>query len=212
MLLAGLAIAMVAVAGRPDGFVRDRLEHWLSDRSVRAKWDQLIDAGVRFGPASNAGRDLVVFSDHQCPFCEQAYAVLAELRRDYPAVAVIYLPFPLPSNRLAVPAAKGVICAGKQGAHEGMDTVLFETQEWDSVLDPPWRGLAEESGVRDIPAFLTCMESPEVAARVERSVALGLSVGVRGTPAIFGERGALGSSVSREALVSFMGLERSPDP
>ncbi len=126
---------------------------------------------------------LVEFSDYQCPFCGRAHTTIQQLQKDYGTrLRVVMKEFPLGMHPMARPAAMAALAAGAQGKYWEMHDKLFANQR---ALDPAsLEQYAREVGL-DMARFKADLTNPTLAARIEKDTALGTSVGVTGTPAIF---------------------------
>lgn len=128
---------------------------------------------------------IVVFSDFQCPFCGKfAVEILPVLRSRYVRsgkVLLGYRHFPLPSHRLAAPAAVASNCAGQQGQFWQMHDLLFaDPQHLDNAS-------LEERASRlplDQNRFAACLSGPP-DPNVRRDIELGKNLAISGTPTIF---------------------------
>lgn len=148
-----------------------------------AEWLELMEAGVRQGPAS-APLQVVYFSDFECPACRTFHARLDSLSGRHPGrVAVTVLHFPIeslhPHARAAAVAAE---CTGDQARFAEFSRLLFGTQERIGIT--AWDAVAREAGVPDLDAFRRCTAGAEAPARVRRHEALAGRLGVSGTPTV----------------------------
>jgi protein-disulfide isomerase len=127
---------------------------------------------------------IVEFSDYQCPFCGQAEGLMSQVTGAYPDdVRLVYKQFPLTSiHPNAMPASKAALAAGRQGKFWEMHKLIFENQR---ALSPQkYTEFAEELQL-DVPQFQKDMESPEVAAQIQREMQEARAADVTGTPTIF---------------------------
>lgn len=148
--------------------------------------------GIKYGPDSARVR-LLVFSDYQCPAC-QHFAANGEqsLRSEYinsGRVQMIYYDYPLTEiHKWAFMAARAGRCAEDQGKFTEYHDHLFATQsDWaygESAPTGRFEGYAAELGL-DAGKFKTCLNGDRHADLVTANRALGNSLGVRGTPALF---------------------------
>jgi len=134
------------------------------------------------------------FSDFQCPACEQARPVLAQLFMRYgDDIEVEYESFPLPSHQWAVPTALLGECALDESVDKFwvVHDLLFDDQdEWSTSTDEKFVfDYAERAGL-DSERFKACYESPETQAKVDNDIAEGTSLNINSTPSFFvdGER------------------------
>jgi protein-disulfide isomerase len=152
-----------------------------------------LEKGVN-GPARGPAKapvTIVEFSDMQCPHCQKASPVIDQLLAQEPDVHFVFQNFPLPSHNWAEKAAGYVDCAGR-AAGASSDAVwkfiqkTFEEQAnvTEANADEKLKGIATALGASG-DEIAACATKPETKARIEASIALGKSVGVTGTPALF---------------------------
>jgi len=141
----------------------------------------------------NAPVTIIEFSDFQCPFCRKLYKeTLPQIKKEYidtGKAKFVYRDFPLAFHSAAMPAAQGAECADDQGKFWEMHDKIFEEQEKqgsgtvqftaDDVKK--WAG---EIGL-NTSEFSQCLNSEKYKSEVEKDIADGTAVGVRGTPATF---------------------------
>jgi protein-disulfide isomerase len=151
-----------------------------------------LEKGVN-GPAKGPDKapvTIVEFSDMQCPHCKQVAPVVETLLTQEPNAHFVFQNFPLPNHDWAEKASGYVDCVGRSSKDK--DAVwkfiqkTFEQQESITAAnaDEKLKAIATESGA-DAEQTATCAVKPDTKARIEASLALGKSVGVTGTPAIF---------------------------
>ncbi len=143
------------------------------------------------GPARGPEKSpvtIVEFSDLQCPHCKDAEPVIEKLLTQEPNARFVFQNFPLPSHNWAGKAANYADCVGRssndafwkfvQGTFDAQSTIT------EANADEKLTAIADTAGVKgsDVAA---CAAKPDTKTRVERSVALGQSVGVTGTPTVF---------------------------
>jgi len=158
---------------------------------AQAKLDKGVNGPAR-GPAK-AQVTIVEFSDMQCPHCQKAAPMIDQLLAQEPNVHFVFQNFPLPSHNWAEKAARYVDCAGRvPGNGTSNDAVwkfiqkTFEEQAniTEANLEDKLKAIATASGSNG-DEIAACATKPETKARIEASIALGRSVGVSGTPALF---------------------------
>ncbi len=131
------------------------------------------------GPA-DAWVTIVEFSDFECPYCGKAAPTVAQVLAAYPLdVRLSYRYFPLAMHPHAMPAAVAAECARAQGKFWEMHDQLFAHQEHLEATDLP--NYATAIGL-DLAAWEACRLTPAPVARVLADQALGLQMGVKGTP------------------------------
>ncbi len=148
-------------------------------------WEADAEEGIRLGP-KGAKVTIMEFMDFECPFCARTAAVIDSLRMEYPReVTVVFQHFPLERHPLSRPAAIAAECADAQGGFETFYHLLFLKQ--DSLGKKDWTAYARDSGVRDLREFERCLDSPGPRPRIDAGKALGIRMGVKGTPTVLVE-------------------------
>jgi protein-disulfide isomerase len=145
-----------------------------------------IDGPSR-GPA-DAAVTVVEFSDLQCPHCKEAQPTIDKLMSEEKNARLVFQNFPLPSHDWAAKAAYYADCIGRSSSDalwkfiHGVYNAQTEITAANS--DEKLTALADQADVKgsDIAA---CAAKPETVGRVQRSVALGASLEVTGTPTLF---------------------------
>jgi protein-disulfide isomerase len=143
--------------------------------------------GAIKGPAK-APVEIVEFSDLQCPHCKQAQPTVEKLMTDEPNARFVFQPFPIPSHDWAMKAAAYADCvsqSNKAAFWKFIDAVYGAQSDITSAnADQKLTELADSAGVKGS-EVAACAALPDTRARIERSIALGKSVGVTGTPTLF---------------------------
>lgn len=133
---------------------------------------------------------LVEFLDYQCPSCGTMHPVIQELQEKYEGrVTFVLRQFPLEMHANARSAALAAEAAARQQKLVEMTDALFDGQSEWSELDTTaaaahFRGLAEELDL-DLEQYDEDLTDPALTARIERDLADGTALGVRGTPTLF---------------------------
>jgi len=143
-----------------------------------------IDAiGPSRGPA-DAPVVIVAFSDYQCPFCKRVEPTIDAVMAKYPTqVRLVFRHLPLDGlHPQARPAALAAVCAESQGKFWEYHTLLFANQQ--ALGSEDLDKYAATAGL-DVPAFKTCLQSPETAQRVQNDAEAARAAGITGTPAFF---------------------------
>jgi protein-disulfide isomerase len=146
-----------------------------------------------FGPSRGGATppiQIVEFSDLECPHCKAAHPIVAKLQTDFPQVRFTFQQFPLPASLhpWARKAAQYADCAAqmnKDGFWKYIEAI-FDAQGGIALAtaDDKLKELATAAGY-DAQAIAQCAASPATDARVQKSVALGESLGVGQTPTVF---------------------------
>jgi protein-disulfide isomerase len=144
--------------------------------------------GIARGPAQPAVT-MVEFSDLQCPHCKDAQPVLEKLAADFPEMQVVFQHYPLVDKHpWAMKAAQYADCAARSDANAAWKFIAEVYAKQDGIAlataDEKLSELAAAAGL-DASGLAKCIALPETEARIRRSIALGDSVGVMGTPTVF---------------------------
>ncbi len=143
--------------------------------------------GTSRGP-EKAAVTIVEFSDLQCPHCKEAQPVIDKLLAAEPNARFVFQQFPLPMHNWAAKGAAYADCIGRTSTDAFwkfvQGTYDEQTNITESNADERLTAIADKSGVKgaDIAA---CAAKGDTKARIDKSVALGQSVGVTGTPTVF---------------------------
>src|SRR5712692_7132078 len=160
-----------------------------------------LEKGVN-GPAK-APVMIVEFSDMQCPHCKQVAPTVEQLLTQEPNAHFVFQNFPLPNHNWAEKAAEYVDCVGRASNDAVWKFIAktFEQQEsiTEANADEKLKAIAAESGA-NADQIAACAAKPDTKARIQASLALGKSVGVTGTPAIFINGRMLSGGVPVEVL------------
>ncbi len=153
--------------------------------------------GDKFAPVT-----LVEFTDLQCPHCKTAQPFIEKLAAESPNAKLIYQPFPLPMHPWAKQAAAYAECVSEQSpdALWKFNDSVYAAQEQitEANATEKLNGLAGAAGA-NAATVATCALKPETAAKVQKSIDLGLSVGVGATPTLF-IQGRKVMGISNESL------------
>jgi protein-disulfide isomerase len=144
-------------------------------------WDALVAAGVLLEDSSAEVRVLVL-SDLECPYCRQFHSRIRNLQRSETDVALIFVHYPLDRHRFARPAARALECSGEEGRFSDFLDRVYEYQ--DSLGFKTLTAFAMDAGVRDTARFNRCVADTVEVERIERGLALGKKIGLRGTPTV----------------------------
>ncbi|MFQ5786803.1 MAG: DsbA family protein, partial [Thermodesulfobacteriota bacterium] len=129
---------------------------------------------------------IVEYSDFQCPFCKRATDMLPGIMEEYDGkVKVFYKQLPLPNHNWAKDAAIASICASKQGNEKFWEfhDLVFENQRSVTVDNSKdeFKGFAKKIGL-NTDEFDKCLNSPDVAQRLQKEIKEAQSIGVSSTP------------------------------
>jgi protein-disulfide isomerase len=146
---------------------------------------------VPFGNAPSLGSeiapvDIVIFSDFECPYCgDFARYTFPDVKTtliDTGKARIAYRYFPLPTHTYAYGAAQAAACADAQGKFWEYHDILYAHQ--DALAIEHLQSYARELGL-DQALFDQCLLEEERASTVLADRALGLDLGVAGTPTFF---------------------------
>lgn len=134
--------------------------------------------------SKNALVTIVEFSDFQCPYCGKfAIETLSQIKTNYidtGKVKVVYKDFPLSFHENAQKAAEAAQCAFEQNKFWEFHDKIFQNQQDLSI--PSLKRFASELGL-NTGKFNECLDSGKMAAKVQKDLQEGASVGISGTPA-----------------------------
>jgi protein-disulfide isomerase len=139
-------------------------------------------------PASPDGADrveIILYSDFQCPYCQQFSGPFRELQTkgiDGIATKVEFKNFPLSIHSNAQVAHQAAMAAREQGKFWEMHDLLFANQQ--AVKQDDLLGYAKKLGL-NVERFRKDMESDKVKKEIAADVAEGEKRGVNGTPTFF---------------------------
>ncbi len=143
---------------------------------------------------------VVEFFDYNCPYCRRVVPDMIKLEKDDPKLRVVYKEFPIlgPNSTFA---AKAALASHRQGKYLELHRALMRfrgTVNEKSVLKTAERiGLNIDQLKKDI-------ADPEIAASLERNIALAGALRINGTPAfVIGQEivpGAIGLKAMQELV------------
>lgn len=147
-------------------------------------WTDAVDVGIRLYGREDAPVTIIEFTDLECPACRGFHEISREVAlSDSLRVQVIYVAFPLPMHRFAVPAARAMECADSLGSARQWVDAIYSSQ--DSLGLVSWGILATRAGVRDTSKISRCALEPRSFRRIAAGTALGEAHNVTGTPTIW---------------------------
>ncbi|GGJ64897.1 DsbA family protein [Deinococcus aquiradiocola] len=130
-----------------------------------------------------------MYSDFQCPYCQQAELeavpdVVKMLGRD---VRFEFHHLPLVSlHPNARAAAEASVCAERQGKFFAFKDALFRRNDWQRTANPSavFQQVAQASGV-NVATYRSCVADRLGQAAVDDGIAEATRLGVNGTPTVF---------------------------
>jgi len=183
--------------------------------------------GAIRGPA-DAKLQIVEFADLECPSCRESQPIMEKLYEEYPNARFVFQSFPLVTlHPWAFRAAAYMDCIARSNQDQAFtfaQSVFLHQKEIESIVRRTdnegkprvddaevtgrMRHYTETSGA-DPAKIQACAESPETSARIDRSYALGTSIGVNGTPTIYVNGRLVGNpkAVPYEALKAVINFE-----
>jgi protein-disulfide isomerase len=122
-----------------------------------------------------------MFTDLQCPYCNRAHLQLVEWVRRHPGeLQVVFFHFPLTMHQHAAQYAREAVCAGEQGKFWHVVGDLYRAGY--RPLDQPT--LTKRHNL-DLPTFQRCVAARTTQLTLDRDLAEGNRLQVRGTPTFF---------------------------
>lgn len=159
--------------------------------------------GPARGPEKSAVT-IVEFSDLQCPHCKDAQPVIDKLLAEEPNARFVFQNYPLPMHNWAAKAAYYADCVGRSSNDAFwkfvQGTFDQQTNLTESNADEKLTAIADAAGVKGAD-MAVCAAKPDTKSRVDKSVALGTSVGVTGTPTVYVNGRRIGNVVGVPAEV-----------
>ncbi|PYS95253.1 MAG: hypothetical protein DMF65_14350 [Acidobacteria bacterium] len=126
---------------------------------------------------------LVEFTDYQCPSCAAEQPVLERLITEYgDRVRFVVRDFPLKMHADALKAAEAAEAAREQGKYWDFTAILFHNQS--ALQINMLKQYAQVLGL-DRAKFDSALDTGKFADKVQRDLADGEKVGVKGTPTLF---------------------------
>jgi serine/threonine protein kinase/protein-disulfide isomerase len=163
-----------------------------------------LDGAPILGPA-DAAVTVVEFTDFQCEFCAMASQRLDQIIEEYPGqIRLAYHAFPLGIYEWSEVAAEAALAAHQQGQFWQMRERIFAHQ--DERSEATFMREAGRLGL-DMAAFRAFLEGDAGRAAIQADVALGESLGVRGTPTLFFNGRVVNGAVPLEELRQIVSSE-----
>jgi protein-disulfide isomerase len=174
-------------------------------------WEKLVPKGTLIG-SSRAPVKVVEFADVECPFCSLYKASLDSVSQKFgDSVAVVFVHYPLPSHRFAMPGARALECASIESRFGALVDVFYKKQ--DSLGLKSFVSFAREAGVHDTVSFQRCFSRTEPVKAADVGLSAGQKIGVHGTPTFFINGWRFSSAISGkelEAAISEIRAGRKP--
>lgn len=198
LTLSAIAIA-ASVALRTAAAIRAPHERPQASPAYVASWREVVKYGIAAGDTT-APVIIVEFVDLECPVCKSFHSTLKAVQSHVGNLAsVVFVAYPLPQHRFALPAARAMECARQTGhAMSWLDAVL---KKQDSIGLRSWGEFAVEAGIPDTASISRCARNPSPVLRIDSGLVLGERLGVNGTPTVFVNGWRMPGLPTREALV-----------
>ena len=152
----------------------------------------------------NGNITVVEFVDHRCGYCKSVAAHVAEVVKADGNVRLVHKQFPILGPQ-SVQAARAALAAIKQGKGLELHRALMESR--GSFDDAMIMDTARKLGI-DTARLATDMKAPEVLAQLQRTMELGRSLGIKGTPAFIIGDTLLPGAVDADTLRSVIAEAR----
>lgn len=163
-----------------------------------------VEGAPARGPA-DALVTIVELGDFQCPFCERAVPVLAQILERHPRdVRLVWKNNPLSSHPEGRPAAAAAMAAHAQGKFWPMHDALFAAQR--ELGRPTYERLAREVGL-DLARFRSDLDEARHDDAIAREGAAASRLAAIGTPVFFVNGKRLRGFRSPEPLVALVDRE-----
>jgi len=159
---------------------------------------KLDDRTCKGAAAKDAKVTVVEFADFECPYCNAARPMMAELSKR-PGVRVCFMPFPLSAHPNAVPAGQAALFARDAGKFWAMHDALFDNQL--SLSDAAIKSLAKQVGL-DEAALTKAMAAGKYKDELEASKEAGKNAGVDSTPSMYINGRKLTLGISMDSLAA----------
>lgn len=184
IIFGGVILALVAIIAAPS-----------IARALRKPVERPMENGRSLGDP-NAPVQVMVFSDFQCPAC-QTYSDTTEkslIESGYIEQGLVnytFYQFPMiddyASGNESDQAANASMCAGEQNRFWDYHDELYANwygENLGTFRDSRLITFAKSIGL-DMDAFETCFAENRYQAEIDADLALGLQLGVNGTPSVF---------------------------
>ena len=138
------------------------------------------------GPSS-AEIVVTLFSDFQCPFCQEQATILAAERQQYGRnMRVVFRNLPLEMHSWARAAAESGACVNEQSgeAFWALHDLFFAHQKeiTNGTLEDFIRSHLSARNDVDLDVYRACMREQKGATQVDRDIQFASQLNLRGTP------------------------------
>jgi protein-disulfide isomerase len=148
------------------------------------------DHAPTVGSNESNGKEMVVFSDFECPYCRNFHRMLVKYEEEHPGKLKVFY--------CVLEQGEGLFWSGAQ--------FLFQEQETlsaDSVVQRLEEHLVKQGGL-DQTRISACMQSPRPRAALERDKQIGQRAGVHSTPTVITKMARHGGFKSESELEAFL--------
>ena len=130
--------------------------------------------------AAKSGEEvtMVEFFDYRCGFCKKVNPTVMKLLADNPSLRLVFKEFPILGPE-SVTAAKAGLAAERQGRYVQFHRAMMASTT--PVSAAMIEQVAKDVGL-DVGKLKTDMESPEIAATIEKNTQLAIALQVSSTP------------------------------
>ncbi|MEZ0391574.1 MAG: DsbA family protein [Pseudobdellovibrionaceae bacterium] len=140
-----------------------------------------LDSAFHVRGPENAPVTLIMFGDFQCPYCQRAEKVLAELTKQIPEdFKVVYRHYPWDFHAQAMPASKASECAGQQGKFWQMHDFFYSLQP-GALVSTDMKETAQKLNL-EMTAFETCYNQAATEEKVLSDMREAELLGLKVTP------------------------------
>ncbi|MCX6793182.1 MAG: thioredoxin domain-containing protein [Candidatus Falkowbacteria bacterium] len=149
--------------------------------------------------SENPKLTIVEFADFACPYCKASYPGLRELATVYKdKVKVVFRDWPGHTNSLSL--ALAAHCSGEQGKFWEMHDKLYASQSTSFGADKnDLATLVAELGIYN-EQFQSCFDNQKYLFRVQKNIADGQDLGIKGTPTWFFNGNKVEGELSQQDL------------
>lgn len=151
--------------------------------SVFDDWQDLLREGIALDSNTTAPVTIAYFGDLECPGCARFHHAIESVKSEFNnQVSSVFVHYPLPNHRFAIPGAIAAECAAAENRIPAFIASVYAKQ--DSLGLRPWQAFAMDAGVQDSAQFAECVTNTKTVLRISRGMEFGARVGVRGTPTV----------------------------
>ena len=150
---------------------------------------------------------IILFSDHQCPFCAKFFDEVVNISKDFgDQVVLVYKDLPLDFHPQAKNAAMAAKCSGDQDKFWEMSKRLYDTQDrWGKMKDEDAKKFFKGQAIRlqlEPEQFNKCLDENKHMTEIDRSIEEGKAFGISGTPSMFINDEFIGGVIPTDQLKS----------